>query len=73
MELIDENMYVSEYNIETGETVVRKMTSEEVAKVKLYETELENKQSEADEVNSIRKSALARLGLTEEEINAFLS
>jgi DNA-binding NarL/FixJ family response regulator len=57
----------------TGETVIRPLTSEEIAEREAMRIEQEALQSEQDAKIAARQSALAKLaalGLTEEEIGA---
>jgi hypothetical protein len=61
------------YNAETGETIERELTVEEVADLESMQAETEARQAEQEAKAAARESALAKLadlGLTAEEIAA---
>ena len=60
-------------NAESGETMERELTAEEIADRKKQQSEFKGQQAEAKAKAEARESALAKLaalGLTEEEIGA---
>lgn len=72
------------HNIETNEIIERPFTEEEVAEVEARKAEAEAKaladaqaeeqaRLEAEAKAAAKAAVLAKLGLTEEEINAFLA
>jgi hypothetical protein len=65
---------MSKPNIQIDDEI-REMTDEEFANFKIVQKQMEAIQTEADAETQIRKSAfakLAKLGLTENEINAII-
>jgi DNA-binding NarL/FixJ family response regulator len=70
---MSETLLVTEINAETGETIERELTAEEIVEREISQAEYETKQAEAQAKASARESALiklAALGLTQDEIGA---
>jgi DNA-binding NarL/FixJ family response regulator len=68
-----ETLTALEYNGETGKTIERELSTEEIADLKLMKKEADKIESERKAKILARESALAKLaalGLTEEEIGA---
>lgn len=65
------------YNGETGEQIVREMTAQEIAELEANrhstQADLDAAQKLADDKKAAREAALAKLGLTEEEIELFIN
>lgn len=64
---------VSIFDGNTGETIERQMTNDEIADLQAQQLENENFQAQRDAKIAARESALAKLaalGLTQEEIDA---
>ena len=62
-----------EYNGETGETIERPLTADEIAEIAVLNAELEAEQAQAQAKAAARESALTKLadlGLTAEEVAA---
>lgn len=66
-------MKIVEINCETGEEIVRDMTSEELADVNERKAKIEAEQTEVAAKVAARQAILDRLGLTEEEAKLLLS
>ena len=70
---MSETMQVTEFNSLTGETIIRDMSSDELAQRKLDVAEAKAQEAEATAKADARISALAKLaklGLTKAEIEA---
>ena len=69
----NEELTATEFNGETGETIIRPLTAEEIAQRENDATEIAAQQAAIAAKAAARQSALAKLaelGLTEEEIAA---
>ena len=69
----EEILLISIYDGNTGETIEREMTAEEILEHKEAQTQAQTQAQEINAKNSARASALvklAELGLTEEEVGA---
>lgn len=70
---MDEVLVTFEYNGETGETIERPLTVDELDEIAALNAEIATQQAEAKAKTEARESALAKLaalGLTQEEIEA---
>ncbi len=68
-----EGLTITEFNGDTGQTIVRPLTAEELAQREIDAVEAAERLSELEAKTAARASALAKLadlGLTEEEIAA---
>lgn len=68
-----ETLKITEFNGETGETIIRDLTAEELAQRETDAAEAAARQTAIEAKAAARQSALAKLaelGLTEEEIQA---
>lgn len=54
-------------NVETGETVERELTEEELAQQAIDEAEIKKGEANAEAVAAAKATLLAKLGITEEE------
>jgi hypothetical protein len=69
----NETLLFTEINVETGETIERQLTAEEIAEREEMQSEAETRQAKQEAKAAARTSALAKLaelGLTEEEVAA---
>jgi hypothetical protein len=67
------NMKIQEYNVETGENIVRDGTPEEIAKWEESKAIKEQVKAELAETVAKRQALLERLGITEEEARLLLA
>jgi DNA-binding NarL/FixJ family response regulator len=61
------------FNVETGESYIQPLTTEEIAELQVMQAQAEAQQAEQDAKAAARQSALAKLtalGLTQEEVEA---
>jgi uncharacterized protein YjiS (DUF1127 family) len=64
---------VTEHNAETGEIVIREMTTEEKLLVDLRHQKWQEEIQKENELNQQRQELLAKLGITQEEAKLLLS
>lgn len=61
------------HNIQTGETIEKEYTKEQIAEAKIWQTEAETRAAEVAQIEAAKASALAKLaalGLSADEIAA---
>jgi len=64
---------VTEHNAITGKTIVRDMTEQELAQVKLDKIESAQREKVIADRQLLKQATLDKLGLTEDEVAALLS
>ena len=69
----DNKYIIREYNCETGETIDREPTKDELEKIKIREAEFAEKIANEIKVKQEKAALLAKLGITEEEAKLLLS